>query len=161
MNFKIISNIEIERSGRNRKATFFVQPNGTKLKIKRYLVSKSIQQLLFDLEKEYKKTLYVDDYSYNFTLRKDEIIPRPEKRPADIPCSIQNCKNISTLYHLEKPMCTTHFMEHDKTLPVVRSIPKIFRNYFCHCGSGRKYKFCCELKISVNPGRQYYTPRNI
>jgi uncharacterized protein YchJ len=33
---------------------------------------------------------------------------------------------------------------HESTPPVVRTGPKIGRNDPCHCGSGKKFKKCCE-----------------
>ncbi|MHA1805006.1 MAG: anaerobic sulfatase maturase [Promethearchaeota archaeon] len=38
-------------------------------------------------------------------------------------------------------------LEHDITLPVKHDFKKIGRNDACPCGSGRKYKNCCMLKI--------------
>lgn len=35
---------------------------------------------------------------------------------------------------------------HERPETVVRQAPKIGRNDPCHCGSGRKYKKCCEAK---------------
>jgi SEC-C motif-containing protein len=35
---------------------------------------------------------------------------------------------------------------HPKPQTIVRSAPKIGRNDPCHCGSGKKYKKCCETK---------------
>jgi SEC-C motif-containing protein len=35
---------------------------------------------------------------------------------------------------------------HPKPQTVVREMPKIGRNDPCHCGSGKKYKKCCESK---------------
>jgi len=37
---------------------------------------------------------------------------------------------------------------HEATAPVVRAHPKIGRNDPCPCGSGKKYKKCCEGKAS-------------
>lgn len=160
MKFIIKSNIEIERRGRNRKAIFMVQPTGTKVKIRHYLTANSIQLVLAHIEAKYNTTIYADDFSYNFKLRKDEFVPRPENRPVAILCSIENCKIPAVLYHLEKPMCYDHFMAHEKTMPVVRSIIAS-RNSFCSCGSGRKYKNCCALNIEHKSGRRFFQPRDI
>jgi hypothetical protein len=39
-----------------------------------------------------------------------------------------------------------------------RTIPKIRRNEFCHCGSGKKYKKCCLDKDDQKSGRWIPTP---
>ena len=35
-------------------------------------------------------------------------------------------------------------MSYPKTKTFKRNLPKVGRNTQCPCGSGKKYKFCCE-----------------
>jgi len=37
-----------------------------------------------------------------------------------------------------------------KIQPLVRRGKKVGRNDLCPCGSGKKYKYCCLLKIKAN-----------
>ena len=49
----------------------------------------------------------------------------------------------------------TKLKEPTITRPVIYSEKKVHRNDPCPCGSGRKYKHCCEKKISSEK-RHYY-----
>jgi len=35
----------------------------------------------------------------------------------------------------------------DDSLPIERRVPKVGRNGPCHCGSGKKFKKCCGLRV--------------
>lgn len=42
------------------------------------------------------------------------------------------------------------------TQPIVFPKKKTHRNDSCSCGSGRKYKHCCEPKFMNEPARHYH-----
>jgi hypothetical protein len=159
-NFKINSKITITRLGRERKANFFVSFQNTINKVPAAKTAGTIQDLLASLEKIYETTLYADDYSYNFKLRKDEYIPREALRADLIRCSVEDCKKVA-IFHLDDGnFCKMHFFESEKTLPVIRAIDKQQRNEKCNCGSNLKYKNCCIKNVEVHSGRLHYNPKD-
>lgn len=50
--------------------------------------------------------------------------------------------------HVHGPNCQHHH-HHSDLKPLKRQEPKIGRNDPCPCGSLKKYKKCCQLKLSA------------
>lgn len=156
--FKIVSSIEIKRSGRNRTSRFLVRSS---LLNKDVLVTKtanSIQALLDLISKSFDIYLFADDYTFNFPLRQDEFIPNKQKRPLLGTCI--ECDNEASFQIETKPYCANHYYAEMKTLPVQRLVEKQHRNAMCECGSNRKFKHCCISKIEHHSGRLHFNPKS-
>ena len=159
-NFKINSKIKITRSGRERTAKFIISYQNTVNDIPAAKTGGTIQELLASLEKIYDTTIYADDYSYNFKLRKDEFIPREALRAALQRCLVSGCEKVATFHLDDNNFCKMHFYDNEKTLPVKRAVQKQQRNDICNCGSKLKYKNCCMKNVKVHSGRLHYNPKD-
>lgn len=159
-NYKITSLIQVSRKEKQRLAVFTVTKQGVPKEFLISVTGDSLQHVLAIISKKYNTILYADDYKVNYPLRKDEFIPNPKNRPEVKPCSVPDCKNDSNFEKDEKPLCASHFYASERTMPVRRTQNKLHRNAPCPCGSNRKYKNCCSLKIEHKSGRLYYQPQN-
>jgi hypothetical protein len=154
-NYFISSVIKITRSKRNRVASFTIRYKGGKTDIHTSKTDISIQALLANLEKSYQKLIYSHNYTYDFPLRKDEIIPERIK-PETFTCDVTCCSKVAKFHNGDIHSCPTHFYEAERTSPVIKTVQLPKRNELCNCGSGKKYKRCCISKVERVSGRLHY-----